>query len=152
MKRSSYMDMPCPLAQALERVGEWWNLMILREAFLGVRRFGDFERKLGIAKNVLSSRLKGLVETGILERRPSKTDAREVEYRLTEQGKDLLPVLVALSQWGERWIYDGQPPRRFVNRHTGAPVTRLQVRDTHGEPLGVRDIAMLQPDAESSAA
>lgn len=152
MKRASYADMPCPLAQTLERVGEWWNLLILRDAFQGVRRFGDFERRLGIAKNVLSSRLKGLVEAGILERRPSKTDAREVEYRLTEQGKDLLPVLVALAQWGERWIYDGAAPRHFVNRHTGAAVERLQIRDVDGGTLGLRDIAMVVPAEESNAA
>ena len=82
MKRTSYADMPCPMAQTLERVGEWWSLLILREAFRGTRRFGDFERRLGIAKNVLSARLKHLVEAGVLERRPSTEDAREVEYRL----------------------------------------------------------------------
>jgi DNA-binding HxlR family transcriptional regulator len=96
--------MSCPLAQTLEIIGEWWSLLILREAFFGVRQFGEFERRLGIAKNVLSSRLKHLVEAGVLERRPSRDDARQIEYRLTERGKDLAPVLVALSQWGERWV------------------------------------------------
>lgn len=152
MKRASYADMPCPLAQTLERVGEWWTLLILRDAFQGVRRFGDFERRLGIAKNVLSSRLKGLVEAGILERRPSKTDAREVEYRLTDRGKDLLPVLVALSQWGERWVYQGQAPRQFVNRHTGARIARLQITDVDGQVLGLRDMGMHLADAGSDGA
>lgn len=150
MKRSSYSEMPCPLAQALERVGEWWSLLILREAFLGVRRFGDFERGLGIAKNVLSARLKSLVEAGLLERRASTEDAREVEYRLTAQGKDLLPVLVALAQWGDRWIYGGKAPRHFVNRHTGARALPLEIRDADGQVLGLRDIAMV--DNESASA
>lgn len=142
MKRTSYADMPCPMAQALERVGEWWSLLILRESFRGVRRFGDFERELGIAKNVLSARLKHLVEAGVLERRPSKDDAREIEYRLTDSGKDLAPVLIALAQWGDRWIYRGKAPVRFVNRHTGAPLDALGLRDTDGKRLTLRDLEM----------
>lgn len=142
MKRTSYADMPCPMAQALERVGEWWSLLILRECFRGARRFGDFERQLGIAKNVLSARLKHLVEAGVLERRPSKDDAREIEYRLTESGKDLAPVLIALAQWGDRWIYGGKAPVRFVNRHTGAAVDTLGLHDTAGERLTLRDLEM----------
>ena len=147
MKRTSYATMPCPMAQALERVGEWWSLLILREAFQGARRFGDFERRLGIAKNVLSSRLKRLVEAGVLERRPSPDDAREVEYRLTASGKDLAPVLIALAQWGERWVYGGKAPMRFVNRHTGVPLAALGLRDAEGQPLALRDLAM-QTDSD----
>ncbi|HLS84224.1 MAG TPA: helix-turn-helix domain-containing protein [Arenimonas sp.] len=148
MKRTSYAGMPCPMAQTLERVGEWWSLLILRECFRGTRRFGEFERRLGIAKNVLSSRLKRLVEAGILARRPSPEDAREVEYRLTAAGKDLLPVLVALAQWGDRWVYGGRAPSRFVNRHTGAPVQTLAVRDVDGQVLAARDLALHPPDAD----
>ncbi len=151
MKRTSYADMPCPMAQALERVGEWWSLLILRECFRGARRFGDFERKLGIAKNVLSARLKHLVEAGVLERRPSKDDAREIEYRLTESGKDLAPVLIALAQWGDRWIYGGKAPVRFVNRHTGDAVDTLALHDTAGQRLSLRDLEM-QVDRDADAA
>ena len=151
MKRTSYADMPCPMAQALERVGEWWSLLILRECFRGTRRFGDFERQLGIAKNVLSTRLKRLVEAGVLERRPSKDDAREIEYRLTESGKDLAPVLIALAQWGDRWIYGGRAPVRFVNRHTGAAVDTLGLHDTAGERLTLRDLEMRVDRGESTA-
>ena len=140
MKRSSFADVPCPVAQALERVGEWWSLMILREAFRGTRRFGDFERRLGIAKNVLSARLKGLVAAGVLERRPSAEDAREVEYRLTAAGKDLAPVMIALAQWGERWVYGGRAPVRFGSRRSGLPLAQLDLRDTAGEPVALRDI------------
>jgi len=140
MKRSSFADVPCPVAQALERVGEWWSLMILRESFRGTRRFGDFERRLGIAKNILSARLKGLVAAGVLERRPSADDAREVEYRLTAAGKDLAPVMIALAQWGERWVYDGEAPIRFGNRRTGLPLAQLELRDTGGAPVALRDV------------
>ncbi|KFN49682.1 winged helix-turn-helix transcriptional regulator [Arenimonas composti] len=142
MKRVSYADMPCPVAQALERVGEWWSLLILRECFQGTRRFADFERRLGIAKNILSSRLKRLVEVGILERRPAKDDPRQIEYRLTECGKDLAPVLIALAQWGDRWIYGGKSPVRFVNRHSGVPLAAVGLFDAAGEPLALRDLAM----------
>ena len=100
MKRVPFADMPCPVAQTLELVGEWWTLLIVREAFLGRRRFVEFQQELGIARNVLSSRLRKLVAEGILERRASQTDAREVEYRLTPKGKDLMPVLIALSGYG----------------------------------------------------
>lgn len=142
MKRTSYAEMACPVAQALERVGEWWSLMILRECFQGTRRFADFERHLGIAKNMLSARLKRLVEVGVLEKRPSKDDPRQIEYRLTASGRDLAPVLIALSQWGERWIYDGQAPVQFVNRHTGSPLAPIRLQDHDGQPLGLRDLAM----------
>lgn len=153
MKRTSYAEMPCPIGQALERVGEWWSLLILRECFRGTRRFGDFERRLGIAKNVLSTRLKHLVEAGVLERRASAEDARDIEYRLTPAGKDLLPVLVALAQWGDRWVYQGRSPVRFVNRHTGAGIETLAVRDTEGQVLAARDLALLpHPGSETAAA
>lgn len=153
MKRTSYAEMPCPIGQALERVGEWWSLLILRECFRGTRRFGDFERRLGIAKNVLSTRLKHLVEAGVLERRASAEDARDIEYRLTPAGKDLLPVLVALAQWGDRWVYQGRSPVRFVNRHTGAGVETLAVRDTEGQVLAARDLALLpRPGSDTAAA
>ena len=152
MKRTSYADMACPIGQTLERVGEWWSLLILRECFRGIRRFGDFERRLGIAKNVLSTRLKHLVEAGVLERRASADEPRDIEYRLTAAGKDLLPVLVALAQWGDRWVYQGRSPVRFVNRHTGAGVETLAVRDTDGQVLAARDLALLPPAGSDPAA
>lgn len=141
MKRTSFAELACPMARTLEVIGEWWSPLILREAFLGVRRFGDFERRLGIAKNVLSARLRRLVEAGVLERRPSKEDAREVEYRLSDKGRDLLPVLLALAQWGQRWTGCG-PGLHFVNRHTGAPLAPITVRDVDGTPLSLRDISL----------
>jgi DNA-binding HxlR family transcriptional regulator len=152
MKRVAFADMPCPVAQTLELVGEWWTLLIVREAFLGRRRFVEFQQQLGIARNVLSSRLRKLVAEGILERRVSETDAREIEYRLSPKGKDLMPVLIALSQWGERWIYEGNSPLRYENRHTGEELPRLAVRDAQGNELTARDLRIVRTDGVTSGA
>lgn len=146
MKRTAFCDMPCPVAQTLEQVGEWWTLLIVREAFLGRRRFGEFQQRLGIARNILSARLRKLVAAGILERGASEDDGREVEYRLTEKGRDLMPVLLALAQWGERWIYAGRSPLRYRNRHTGAELTRLTARDRDGVELKPRDLEIVSRD------
>ena len=94
----------CGITAALEVVGERWSFLILRGAFNGLRHFEEFQTNLGIARNILSNRLGRLVEHGILRRDPDAADRRKVTYRLTEKGRDLLPVLLSLRQWGERWI------------------------------------------------
>jgi DNA-binding HxlR family transcriptional regulator len=96
--------MNCSIAQALEVVGEWWTILILREAFLGVTRFDDFQRRLGIARNVLSVRLDSLVRHGVLDRRPYEPARGRVDYVLTDKGRALWPVLVTLRQWGDEWL------------------------------------------------
>jgi len=104
MKRTSFADMPCPIARALDAVGEWWSLLILREAFTGHRRFDEFQERLGIARNILASRLKALTAAGILEKRPLPEEGmRRVEYRLTDKGRALHPVLLALAEWGNEF-------------------------------------------------
>jgi len=103
MRRTSFSEMDCSIAQTLDVVGEWWTLLVLRNAFLGVRRFEDFQRDLGIARNVLTDRLRTLVDAGILERCQYQTQPERFEYRLTEKGIDLYPVLVGLLQWGDKW-------------------------------------------------
>lgn len=143
MKKTSLADAACPIARALDLVGEWWSLLILREAFQGVRRFGEFERRLGIARNMLSTRLKKLTEAGLLERHPCTEDAREVDYRLTPMGRELGTVLIALAQWGQRWTAAEGGGPRFVNRHSGADLQPLQFVDADGQVLGLRDVAML---------
>ncbi|MEY2503534.1 MAG: hypothetical protein QOI07_3871, partial [Verrucomicrobiota bacterium] len=94
----------CGISAALESVGERWSFLILRGAFNGLHHFEEFQQTLGIARNILSHRLGRLVEHGILRRDPDPADRRRVAYRLTEKGRDLLPVLLALRQWGERWV------------------------------------------------
>src|SRR4051812_30342975 len=95
--------MNCSIARALEVVGEWWTFLVIREAFLGVTRFEGFQEQLGIARNVLTSRLRALVSKGVLERTKYQERPPRFEYRLTEKGRDLYPVLLALMGWGDRW-------------------------------------------------
>lgn len=107
--------MNCSIARTLDIVGERWTLLVLRDAFRGVRRFEDFRSNLGIARNVLTDRLDTLVANGVLERRPVTEEARRMEYRLTQKGIDLFPVLVALMNWGDKYAAeDGQP---IIVRH-----------------------------------
>jgi DNA-binding HxlR family transcriptional regulator len=101
MKRKDFGAMSCPIARSLERVGEWWSILILRDAFLGVKRFDEFQDNLGIAPNMLARRLKGLVESGLLEKRRYQERPARFEYLLTERGRDFRPVLWSLLR-GQR--------------------------------------------------
>src|SRR5450759_5437164 len=103
MRRTSFAEMNCSVARTLEIVGEWWTMLVVREAFNGVRRFDDFQARLGIARNVLAARLLGLVEHGVLERRLYQERPERYEYRLTQKGLDLYPVLLSLLSWGDKW-------------------------------------------------
>src|SRR3954467_7970500 len=103
MQRASFREMHCSVAQCLEIVGEWWTMLIVRDAFLGVHRFDDFRERLGIARNVLAQRLSKLVEVGVLEKRAYQDHPPRYDYVLTDKGRDLWPVLTALRQWGDRY-------------------------------------------------
>jgi len=130
----------CSIAAALEAVGERWSFLILRGAFNGLHHFEEFQSTLGIARNILSNRLCRLVEHGILERVPDATDRRKVAYDLTEKGLDLLPVLLSLRQWGERWI-SGRPSNPvLVDRVTRQPIQPMMVRAADGRALGRGDL------------
>lgn len=142
MSRINDDNCNCPLARAMEVLGEGWTLLVLREAFLGTRQFKDFERELGVARNILSTRLKKLVELGLLQRAPSPDDRRVVEYRLTDCARALLPVLVGLSQWAGEWLCDPAHPVRFTERSSGKEVQSVQVLSQAGEPLQARDVIM----------
>src|SRR5919109_5207309 len=124
MRRTSFAGMNCSVAGALEIVGEWWTFLVLRDAFLGVRRFEDFQRRLGIARNVLTARLQTLVSHGILERRRYQERPERFEYRLTDKGRDLWPVLMTLLQWGDRYYATEGPPTIVRHRDCGGEVTR----------------------------
>jgi DNA-binding HxlR family transcriptional regulator len=135
--------MQCGIAQALEAFGDWWSLMIVRNAFFGMRRFADFERDLGIAKNILTARLTHLVEHDILERVDVGTEGQRFEYRLTEKGEALLPVLTALREWSDDWVFGrGREPTIVRDRRTGKRVPKLRVTDAEGRALSRRDIRM----------
>jgi DNA-binding HxlR family transcriptional regulator len=102
MKKTNFGEMPCPIARSLERVGEWWSILILRDAYYGMTRFDEFEKSLGIAPNMLTRRLNGLVEGGLMERRPYQAKPVRYEYVLTERGRDFRPVMLALLTWGNK--------------------------------------------------
>jgi DNA-binding HxlR family transcriptional regulator len=116
----TYDNQVCSVARTLERIGDRWTMLIIRDAFLGVRRFDDFQGGLGIARNVLTDRLARLVDEGILEKRAYQERPERFEYRLTEKGIDLWPVLVSLMQWGDRHDpAEGGPPTVIVHRDCG---------------------------------
>src|SRR3954451_14799407 len=102
MQRKSFGAMPCPIARSLERVGEWWSILILRDAFAGLTRFDEFQTNLGIAPGILTKRLNALVEPGLRERQHYSERPPRHEYRLTERGRDFQPVLLAMLAWGNR--------------------------------------------------
>lgn len=136
----------CGIGAALEVVGERWSFLILRGAFNGLRHFEEFQTNLGIARNILSNRLGRLVEHGILRRDPDPADRRKVTYRLTDKGRDLLPVLLSLRQWGERWI-SGHPSNPvLVDRYTRKPIAPMIVQSADGRELGIRDMEWVDRD------
>jgi DNA-binding HxlR family transcriptional regulator len=141
MRRTSFAAMDCSIAQTLEVVGEWWTLLILRDAFQGVRRFEEFQRRLGIARNVLSDRLQRLVDEGILERRRYQTQPDRSEYRLTEKGLDLYPVLIGLMQWGDKWSMGrAGPPLVLTHSGCGHDATPVLACPDCGQAVGPRDM------------
>jgi DNA-binding HxlR family transcriptional regulator len=141
MGRTRFADMNCGIGQALEVLGDWWTLLIVRDAFFGARRFGDFERSLGIAKNVLASRLQHLVDHEIFARTDVGQEGQRFEYRLTAKGEALLPVLTALREWSDEWIFGaGHEPVIVKDRRTGRRVPRLRVTDADGRPLSRREL------------
>lgn len=141
MRKTSFVDMNCSVAQALEIIGEWWTLLILRDCFLGIRRFDDFVDRLGISRNVLADRLDTLVDSGVLERRPYDVARSRYDYVLTDKGRALWPVLVTLRQWGDEWILgEGNEPLLLEHRDHGHTTTAHLACDVCGERLGPRAV------------
>jgi DNA-binding HxlR family transcriptional regulator len=134
----------CGISAALEVVGERWSFLILRGAFNGLRHFEEFQTNLGIARNILSNRLARLVEHGILKREPDSADRRKVTYRLTEKGRDLLPVLLSLRQWGERWVSGTPSNPVLVDRYTRQPIAPIIVRAVDGRPLSLGEMEWVE--------
>src|SRR3982074_2334764 len=123
VKRTSLEKADCPIARALDAIGDWWSLLIIRDAFLGIRRFSEFQKSLGCAKNILTVRLRALVDHGILKNAPASDGSAYQEYVLTPKGRAVFPVLVALRQWSEEFSCDRPGfPTLLVDRNKGAPV------------------------------
>src|SRR3954453_22373516 len=139
MLHRTYENQVCSAARALEIVGERWTLLIVRDALLGVRRFDDFQRSLGIARNVLSDRLRRLVEEGVLARVPTADRADRFEYCLTGKGRDLAVALSALREWGDRYLSDA-PPILVRRRSDGHPVVTAFVPEGAADALDIADI------------
>ena len=141
MKRKSLGTANCPIARTLDVIGDWWSLLIVRDAFLGKRRFSEFHKSLGLAKNILCMRLQKLVSHGIFEAVPSLCGSAYQEYALTEKGRRLYLVLVALRQWGESFLFkEGELDLLLVDRESGQPVKPLELRSQDGRLLGPADL------------
>jgi len=141
MGRIRFDDRNCGIARSLDVLGDWWTLLIIRDAFFGVRRFADFQRHLGISRNVLTHRLKHLVSNEILDRVDVGEHGERFEYRLTERGEALLPVLTTLREWGDEWVFgEGHEPIVLRERASGERLPPTRVRNAEGRVLGRREI------------
>lgn len=140
VQRTQHSSASCPVARPLDAIGDWWSLLIVRDAFDGLRRFGEFQKSLGLAKNILSTRLRNLVAHGILETAPASDGSAYQEYVLTQKGLALFPLLVALRQWGEQYFFEpGEEHVHLVDLKTGRPVRKLELRAHDGRLLGPMD-------------
>ncbi|UFU05224.1 winged helix-turn-helix transcriptional regulator [Ruania halotolerans] len=127
----SWTDPTCPVARALDLVGDRWSLLIIRDAMDDARSFTDFQRRTGIARNILTDRLRRLIERGILERQTASSGRRQL-YVLTDAGRDLFTVMVALRQWGERYAYDSDEEHSVLLDAAGLPLADLRPASSHG--------------------
>ncbi|MGK8489899.1 winged helix-turn-helix transcriptional regulator [Nocardia asiatica] len=143
MRRTSFQAMGCPIAGALEHVGDWWTLLIVRDALDGFTRFDEFERNLGIAPTMLTRRLRTLVESGLLERRRYNQSPPRYEYLITDKGRDLSPVIVALYAWGRKHTGSNAPSVVLTDQDTDEEIVPGLVDQRSGRPLSAVDLAFL---------
>lgn len=141
----------CALPAALEAMGERWSFLILRASFSGIVYFEDFQSTLGIARNILSNRLGKLVVKGILSREPVASDKRRVAYRLTEKGKGLVPVMIALRQWGERWSGVPRAGKVLADERDRKPVRDIAIQSWDGRTLGHQELCWIERDSEPAS-
>jgi len=148
VKRKCLETSTCPIARSLEVIGDWWSLLIVRDAFHGKRRFSEFQKSLGLAKNILCTRLQKLVSHGVLVTAPASDGSAYQEYRLSEMGRDLYLVMTALRQWGERNLFENEEPElSLVDRKRGKPVKPLELRSQDGRLLGPADLDRVKQDS-----
>jgi DNA-binding HxlR family transcriptional regulator len=143
VKRTSLEYAECPIARSLDAIGDWWSLLIIRDALVGRRRFGEFQRSLGLAKNILTVRLRTLVDQGILKMAPASDGSAYQEYVPTLKGRGVFPILVALRQWSEE--FDERPEQIatiLVDRENGRPVRKLELHSQDGRLLTSADTAL----------
>lgn len=144
MKRKSLEGDLCPIARTLDAIGDWWSLLIVRDAMMGSRRFSEFQKNLGVAKNILAVRLRTLVAQGIMESAPASDGSAYQEYVLTPKGRGLFPVLVALRQWGEEFSFESDEAfSKLLDRKTHRPLRKLEIRAQDGRILNQSDTMVI---------
>lgn len=143
-KQSRLANNECSMARAMEVVGDRWSILILREAFYGVKRFDEFEYYVGIAPNILSNRLKKFVDSGVMTRVPLPEHSGRYEYVLTEKGRDFFPAYLALKKWGDDWLAEPKGPQVvFRDRTAGHPIEYPELRTAGGKPLRLEDVEVV---------
>jgi DNA-binding HxlR family transcriptional regulator len=141
-------NLTCPVARALDVVGDRWSLLIVRDAFDGVRRFSDFQRSLGMSRSMLSQRLQALQDSGVLAQQAAADGSRYHDYVLTAQGRALFPLVVALRQWGEGFLFaEGEPRSQLLAITDGRALAPLLPRDADGQVLEASAIHVVKPVA-----
>lgn len=147
MKRKSLEDAQCPVARALDVLGDWWSLLIIRDAFDGISRFSEFQKNLGMAKNILATRLRTLVAQGILQVCPAADGSAYQEYVLTDKGREIFPIIVALRQWGEDHLFaTGEDFSRLVEADSGQPIPRMTPIGHAGQELNLANTRVVKVD------
>lgn len=145
MRRTRFDEAPCPIARVTDLIGDWWTPLVLREAFLGARRFDEFRDRLGIPRAVLTARLQRLCDEGLFERSQYQDAPPRHEYRLTAKGRDFWGVLAAMWRWGSDWSFDGEPPIVLKDRETGRVVRPAVVDEGTGLPIDVTTLRIGRP-------
>jgi DNA-binding HxlR family transcriptional regulator len=141
---SAFSEFACSIARTLDLIGEWWMVLILRDLFAGMESFDEIQRDLGIASNILAARLKRLRDAGIVERQADPQDARRLRYRLTQKGRDLYPVLIAMMAWGDKWLAPaGKQPVLMVHERCGQVTAAVPTCSVCREPLALDDLRFL---------
>jgi DNA-binding HxlR family transcriptional regulator len=148
VERKSFSEMHCSVAQCLEVVGEWWSLLIVRDAFLGVTRFDAFQARLGISRNVLNQRLAHLVDAGILVKVPYSEHPPRHDYRLTNKGRDLWPVLTTMRQWGDKHAAPDGAPLELIHERCGHVSDARMICSSCGERIGPLDVRAMPGPGE----
>ncbi|TDO47922.1 HxlR family transcriptional regulator [Kribbella sp. VKM Ac-2527] len=141
MRNTSFAAMHCSLAQSLELIGDWWTPLVLRDLYLGLDRFDQFVTDLGISRNLLTDRLSTLIEGGLVERTPYQQNPVRYAYSLTEAGREFVPILMAITAWGDRWATpEGGPPIRFTHDTCGNVTTPTVCCSECGDPLTTGEV------------
>lgn len=150
--RTDLSQSPCAASRALEIVGDWWSLLIVRDALVGLNRFGEFQKSIGLAKNILSSRLKKLVDNGVFRLEPDGDSPSRHRYVLTDSGKQLAVIITAIWQWGEQNCFQsGEAIPLLIDKGTGQPLAQLELRTTKGQVVNPRDLQMALIERSSEA-